>query len=268
MATVSISGGLSNQSALLAEQLAERLSHHLLSREVLIEASAQFNLQELKLKRAIENAPSILDRFFYGKEKYVAYIRETILSRLTPGDVIYNGLAGHFFLQGIPHILKIQVISDLEDRIQEEVNLHQISRSAAKKLIEKDDEERRRWGLHLYGLDTKDPSLYDLVINLSSISIKEAVDIICQTLKLPRFQSNRTSEQVLANKLMEASIFSILAGKHPHAIIHVTDGIAYVTVKTGNFSIDRTKRELEALLFRFRDKVHLELSVDPILEAG
>ena len=54
----------------VAERLAERLGYECLSRDVLLEASDQFNIPEIQLVHAIEDAPSILDRLTRGKERY------------------------------------------------------------------------------------------------------------------------------------------------------------------------------------------------------
>ena len=67
--------------------------------------------------RAIHDAPSILERFTYGKERYVAYLRAALMKHIQKDNVVYHGLAGHFFLQEIPHIFKVRIVADLEDRI-------------------------------------------------------------------------------------------------------------------------------------------------------
>ncbi len=47
----------------------------------------------------------------------------------------------------------------------------------------RDDEERRKWALYLYGADSWDATLYDLVIHLKTITVDNAVELIsqCQT---------------------------------------------------------------------------------------
>lgn len=64
------------------EKLAEKLGYECISREVLIEASEQFHVPEMKLVHAIHDNPSVLDRFTHGKEKYIAYIRAALLGHL------------------------------------------------------------------------------------------------------------------------------------------------------------------------------------------
>jgi len=63
----------------------------------------------------------------------------------------------------------------------------------------RDDEERRKWALHLYGADTWDATFYDLVIHLKSITVDDAVSLIQHALQFPCFQSTAESQQVIDN---------------------------------------------------------------------
>ena len=75
MAIVTLSRGSYTRGREVAEKLAEKMNYELISREVLLEASDQFNIPEIKLERALHDPPSTLQRFFYGKQRYLAYIR-------------------------------------------------------------------------------------------------------------------------------------------------------------------------------------------------
>jgi hypothetical protein len=56
----------------VAEKVAQQLGYDLVAREVLLEASEQFNILEAKLLMTMENAPSLLDRFTNWRGKYIA----------------------------------------------------------------------------------------------------------------------------------------------------------------------------------------------------
>ena len=81
-------------------------------------------------------------------------------------NVVYHGLAGHFFVRGISHVLKVRIIADLEERIRLEMEREGISEKEALHILKKDDKERKKWSKHLYGIDTWDPSLLKLFISL------------------------------------------------------------------------------------------------------
>ena len=172
------------------------MGYECISREILLEASEQFNIPEIKLVRAIHDAPSILERFTYGKERYVAYLRAALMKHVQKDNVVYHGLAGHFFLQGIPHVLKVRIVADLEDRVAEEMKRENISAAEARHILKKDDDERRRWSIQIFGMDTWDPMLYDMVLHIKSIKVDDAVELI---LKPPSFRVSKTTAPVPEN---------------------------------------------------------------------
>ena len=166
MPVITISRGSYSKGKEVAEKVAQKLGYELTSRDIVLEASEEFNVPEIKLVRAIHDAPSILDRLSHKKEKYIAYIRAALLQHFCKNSVVYHGLAGQFFVKNIPHILKVRIIADMADRTHLEMEREAISESEALRLLKKDDEERRRWSQTLYGIDTRDPSLYDLVLHI------------------------------------------------------------------------------------------------------
>jgi cytidylate kinase len=210
MSIITISRGSYSRGKEVAEKLAQALNYQCLSRDILLEASERYNMPEIKLVRAIHDAPSILERFTYSKEPYVAYIRAALLRQAQKDNLVYHGLAGHFLLKGIPHLLKVRIIADLEDRVKEEVKRENISAGEARQILFKDDEERRKWSKNLYGIDTWDPSLYDLVININYITVDGAVNIIKYTLKDPRFQATPEGQKLVDEMSLAARIEAAL----------------------------------------------------------
>lgn len=79
MGLITISRGSYSRGKETAEKLAHKLGYECISRDILLEASAHFNIPEVKRVRAIHDAPSFFDRFQHGKEKYILFIREALL---------------------------------------------------------------------------------------------------------------------------------------------------------------------------------------------
>jgi cytidylate kinase len=230
MSTVIISRGSFSHGKEVAEKLAGKLGYKCISREIILEASKHFNIPEIKLTRAIHDAPSILDRFTYGKERYVTYFREALLHHLQKDNVVYHGLAGHFLVQGVSHVLKVRIIADLEDRVAEEMRREGLSAEEARAFLEKDDEERYRWSYHLYGIDNRDPSLYDLVIHIKSISTEGTADIIQYALSLPQFRTTPESQKAMDDLLLAAQVQAALVEEVPSARVEVEKGELLVSL--------------------------------------
>jgi cytidylate kinase len=235
MPIVTISRGSYSRGKEVAEKLAQELGYECISREVLLEASEQFNIPEIKLVRAIHDAPSILERFTYGKERYVAYIRAALLKHVQKDNVVYHGLAGHYFLQGIPHVFKVRILADLEDRVQEEMRREGISDAEARYILKKDDDERRRWGIQVYGVDTWDPMLYDMVLHIKTLTVDDAVALIRQVVQMPCCRSTAASQRVLDDLALAARVEAALVEEFPSAKVEARNGEVFVSVK-GNLA--------------------------------
>ena len=148
MTIITISRGSNSRGKEIAEKVAAELGYDCVAREALLEASKEFDIPEAKLVRAVHDAPSIFDRLAHGKEKYIAYIQDALVHRVQQGNVVYHGLAGHFLLRGISHVLKVRITADIEDRIAVVMERDKVDRKAAMQILKHDDEQRRNRFFH------------------------------------------------------------------------------------------------------------------------
>jgi cytidylate kinase len=229
MSIITISRGSYSRGKEVAEKIAQRLGYECVSRDVLIEASGEFNIPEIKLVRAIHDSPSVLDRFTHGKEKYVAYIRAAVLKRVLRDNVVYHGLAGHFFLQNVPHVLKARIIADFEDRVREEMKRENVSAEKARYTLKKDDEERRKWGLSLYGADTSDSRLYDMVLRIKTLTVEDAVEVLFQAANRPCFRTTPESRKILEDLTLAAQVQAALVAGFPSVRVTAKNGKVFVS---------------------------------------
>lgn len=205
MAIITISRGSYSHGRDVAEKTARALGYVCVSRGVLIEVSKELNIPEIKLTKALEASPSLFDKYTFGREKYIAYMRAAILDSLAKDNVVYHGFAGHFFVKDLPHVMKVRIIADMEDRIRCMMARENVSdRETARKMVKSVDEARRKWSIGLYSMDTWDCRLYDLVINIGKVTIDDAVDMICRTAQSEAFQTTPESRTLLETMAREA----------------------------------------------------------------
>lgn len=230
MAIITISRGSYSRGKEIAEKVAQELGYECIARETLLEASEHFNIPEVKLIRAIHDAPSILRRFGVEEAKYITYIQAALLRHARKDNVVYHGLAGHFLLKGISHVLKVRILSDMDERSALEMERENISRKAALGILRKDDQQRRKWSRSLYGIDTWDPSLYDMVLHIKKITVGDAVHIIKHTVGLPHFQTTTESQKMVDDLWLAAEVRAVLIDTRSD--IEVTSDNGIVLVKT------------------------------------
>jgi len=199
MSIITISRGSYSRGVEIAEMVAEKLGYQCLARDVLIEASKEFDIPEVKLIQALEDPPSFFERFTNVKKKYIAYIQTALINNLRADNIVYHGLAGHFFVKDISHVLKVRIIADLEYRIKFVMERDKISRDKAIDFLKKIDSSRREWGQHLYGLNLEDPIHYDIVLNTETLPLEVVVDIICEMVTSKQFQTTPDSQKKMDN---------------------------------------------------------------------
>jgi len=237
MSVITISRGSYSRGKEVAEKVASELGYKCISRDILLEASEEFNIPEIRLVRALHDAPSALERYTHGRERFVSYIRKALLQHIRKDNIVYHGLAGHYFLPDLPNVLKIRIISDIEERVKEEVRREDISEEKARYILKKDDDERRKWGLRLYGIDTWDSKLYDMVINIKNISVDDAADLICRTVRKPSFETTPESEKILDDVLLAAKVHAALVKISPKSIVTADHGVVTIGDQAGSLDM-------------------------------
>jgi hypothetical protein len=95
-------------------------------------------------------------------------------------------------------------------RVQAALPQHH-TREAALAYIEKVDQERREWVRFLFGVEWDDPLLYDLVLNLSRMSLDTACAAVIQLAARPEFQPTPESAKALRDLVLRSRVEAALA---------------------------------------------------------
>jgi cytidylate kinase len=235
VAVITISRGSYSRGKEVAEKVAEKLGCLCVSREAILTASLMYRIPEIGLVRAIEDAPSILDRFSYEKEKYVAHVQAALVKLAHNDNMIYHGLAGHILLRDTPHVLKVRIIADMDDRVALEMKREGISENEARRILTNDDRERRKWSKYLYGIDPWDINLYDLVLRVKKISVNEAADIICYVVNMEPFYATEKSREAMENLLLACEVRTRLVDLKPDVEVKADGGRVFVRTSISPF---------------------------------
>jgi cytidylate kinase len=245
---ITISRGSYSKGKEIAEKVADQLGYPCLSRGLVQkEAAEKYQIPEVALVRAIHDAPTILERLGYQKEKYVACYQAVVLRHFQKDNVVYHGLAGHFLIQGIPHVLKVRILADMADRVCWEMEREHVSEKKALRILQKDDEERQKWSKHLYGIDTWDPQSYDMVLHIKKISVDNAVGIICHTAALPDFQATDESRKKMDDLVLAFAVRAALIDSKPDVVVSCEDGVVLVRTTVNLTKEDAVVEEIRKI---------------------
>lgn len=265
MSIITISRGSYSRGKEVAEALAEELCYTCISREILFEASRQFNIPEIKLAKALHDAPMFIEHFQGDRRTYLDYIKSSFFKFLEKGNVVYHGLAGHFFVQGISHALKVRINAQMDGRIAEEMKRESCSELEAAVKLKKDDLARRKWGKQFYGIDTADSRLYDIVLCVDSLTVADIVELLVKTVQKEQFRETIQSLDLLRKRALEAKVKAITRPVSPHAQIQVinqceihlsqVDGLLKSDPAVRHQYTQRIKKELDIAQIHFSNPV-------------
>jgi cytidylate kinase len=262
MTIITISRGCFSHGKEVAEKTAKILNYKVMSRETIIEEANQiYNVPEKELIQSVHNAPSVLERFTRGREKYLSYIQAVLLQHAKNDNMIYHGHGSHLLLPNISHVLNIRITADLSDRIEFMQQLHNISEKEAMRHINEEDTTRARWAYYLYKVDITDPRYYDMTINIKRMNTNEAAEIISHTAKKESFQPTNESWQAVNDLALGTRVKAAIESyckPDIKPVVTAKSGIVNIRVITSN--IRKTGATNPMTEDYFREKMEQEIS--------
>jgi len=224
----------------IGEKTAKAAGYAYVDREILGPVSEKTHIKEEKLTKALEPDTSFLGLSSKARNRYLAYIREAVLVRLLEDDVICHGLAAHFYVLGVSHVIKVRVLSDPQQLFRQVSAETGVTSEKMKKRLKREAERQRSWSLEAFGLDETDPSNYDMVISLSQIDPDEAVKTIADMTAYRKFQPMSYSNKCLADKALAGRVYVALIERFPDVTVQA-DGRA-VVVETQSIKREKQKK--------------------------
>lgn len=224
MPVVIISAEPDCQREEIAKKAAETLGCTCLGREVLAEASRRYNVPEERLNEALKEPSGFLDRFSNARARNLAYFQAALTAAMKRDNVVYHGEAGHMFVREVSHVLKVRLMADLEARAAARAEQEQRTRERARELLVKEDEQRNKWFLSVFGVDGMESGQFDLVINVSQIGPERAASIIAETAKDVKFQPITYSRNAMQDQELASRVRAALIDSYPDITVTARNG--------------------------------------------
>jgi cytidylate kinase len=242
MAIITIYQGASGSGEELAEAVAKSLAYGCVSREVLVEASLRYGIPEAKLNEIVEKEASWWNRFVENLEPYRIALQAAFCEiAVTQGQsgLVYHGHLGHELMPGFRHVLKVLLTAPMDARIEQVKARNNISDTAARRHVEELDKARSRRLMAMFGVDWRDPSRFDLIVNLGRMSVTAAQRLICEAVHLPDYQVTPASKQAFEDFALAARVKAVLAMSsdmpRSQLDIHASQGKVSVTGSIPNW---------------------------------
>jgi cytidylate kinase len=211
MAVVTVSRGAGSEGRLVAEGLAERLGYDLVGREDVVQSASRLGVPAERVEEALLEAPSFWERLSVNRERYLAFVQAALCERAEAGGIVYEGNAGHLLLHGVSHVACIRLLAPKSRRVSVAMERFQMGHEQAVRYVEESDQQREAWTRHLYGVDWLDASLYDVTINMRTLSVEGAIDVALAAVRRPEFEPTAPSRKAMADLLLESRVRAALA---------------------------------------------------------
>ena len=231
MSIISISRASLGAGQTLAELVAQRLGYRCVGSEALIAAATGHGVSEPEITKVLETRPSFWERLSSSREWYVTVLRVAMCEIARDGDLVYHGLAGQELLKGVSHVVRLRVIAPPDQRIRSVMEARHISAEAAKQSVQQVDEDRLHRMRHLFGLDWRDPALYDAVINLEQMTLESAAALTIELAGRPEYQPTPASIKRLNDIELASRVKSTVMERFDGASLDVTADDGHVRLR-------------------------------------
>jgi cytidylate kinase len=263
MSIISISRDSYSHGEDIAKAVAEKLGYKCIGPEIIQHACQCLDFPFSTLQKSLHEAPTFLERISARKEQYLAIFRSLFFEYMAQDSIVYHGLAGHILLADVPNVLKVRVIADFEDRIEEKVGREHLPYGEAEKRLLREDNERARWARQTYGKDDHDPRLYDLYLNLHNISRDAAVSIIIGTAQVSTNGNEEMMRKKLRDMALAAKTEARLLELFPELVVVAKDGEVFVSVNGSLLQEERIRERARRMVSGIEGIRKLNIGVEP-----
>jgi cytidylate kinase len=134
-----------------------------------------------------------LDRHALGSDKYFKHLVMTITTIGQHGHAIILGRGANFILPP-EKALRVKIVAPLKDRVLNLMKQQAIDKRLAQEMLNQAEKERHAFIRRFFHHEVEEPWNYDLILNLGSIGLAAAEEIVIHSLraKFPAKNNRRT----------------------------------------------------------------------------
>jgi hypothetical protein len=194
-------------------------------------------------------------------KQYLAYIQEAVFGEMVNDNVVTYGVAAHLYVLGVSHVLKVHILLDLDERAKQVAAQEKVAFEKAQKIIHRQERQRKRWSLDGFQLDETDPSLYDMIINISQIDPDEAVDMIIAEIGDRKFKPMTYSLKCMQDRELASRVRAALLRDFPDVRVQARDGTVVVEIKALKREKQKKAEAIKELTGKISDVHYVEVHV-------
>jgi cytidylate kinase len=198
MAVITISRQFGAGGWTLGERLSKRLGYRYVHEDLIKEVAAKADVSSDQVRAIEERGTTKLMRFldkivttsyierllsdkygFVDEKIYVDVVSSIIQELYEQGNIVIIGRGGQYILRGFADTWHLLLVGDLQHRTRFVMNKYKLKEHEAAKVIKRRDRTRIRFlGFFEEVKSPDDPIFYDLVLNMSRLSMEKAEELV------------------------------------------------------------------------------------------
>lgn len=172
-----------------ARTIAERMEWDLLDQEIIDYMEERYGTPRYLLKRVDEKHENWLSSLLtaqigglgFSETTYTRRVAVLLMMAASHGGVVIVGRGARFILPKEKGV-SVRIVGDMDFRVDQVVQQQGLSRKDAHRFIVQTDHDRDVYIKSHFHHDANDPHLYDIVLNVTNLSVDEAADAIVDSL--------------------------------------------------------------------------------------
>ena len=120
------------------------------------------------------------ERGYIDEEIYLDYLVLIIAQMGDDGDVVILGRGSQYILNDHPDAYHVLLIDEFDNRVRFMEEHYDLSKSRAASAVKGEDKRRKNLYQKLGKTDYDNPFLYHLVLNMSKVSLEQALQLVCK----------------------------------------------------------------------------------------
>lgn len=210
MPIITIIRGAFGEGPEVAERVAQELCYPCVDREVLIQASNRYGIPEAKYEEVLESGPRWWERWRENLRLYRITLQAAMCEMAGGGELVYHGHMGQELLPGVTHVLKVLLTAPLEFQVEKVREREGLDDTTARRFVEGVNKARTRRMEAIFGSDWRDPSRYDLVLNVGQMTVDTASNLIEDAAGRPEYQASVDSERTFSDLSLKSRVQAAL----------------------------------------------------------
>ena len=196
----------------VAAGIAARSGKRVVYHEIIEPLANKMRLRKSHVERFLDGKSGMWERLTTDKTSLSIFTADETFRFLRDGSTgVIRGWGAVHLLRNVPHVIRVRVCAPMDTRVNRMMErLNTSDRSAVENEIEMSEEAHTAITKRHFGVNWRDPELYDVVLSTERLSVDECVEEVAAMMQKKCFQETPESTRMVENLALEWSVRSAL----------------------------------------------------------